>query len=156
MKTINPREVYRSLISLHVMLCVITSLLIGSIYTYKNQSSQPMSSDNIWYELIIPLLALITYLISHFLGKKKYKLITPKIQLIEQLLIYKQVKIIQWTSLMGSAILAAVSFFITSQQNLILYSMMLGVMMLYFRPIKSKIIEDLNLSPDHARVLDSD
>lgn len=34
--------------------------------------------------------------------------------------------------------------------------MMLGVMMLYFRPIKSKIIEDLNLSPDHARVLDSD
>ena len=83
-------------------------------------------------------------------------MITPKIQLIEQLLIYKQVKIIQWTSLMGSAILAAVSFFITSQQNLILYSMMLGVMMLYFRPIKSKIIEDLNLSPDHARVLDSD
>jgi hypothetical protein len=46
--------------------------------------------------------------------------------------------------------LASVGFLISGQQNLLLYAMMIGVMILYFRPIKSRVVEDLNLSPEES------
>jgi hypothetical protein len=63
---------------------------------------------------------------------------------------FKQIKVIQWVSLFGSVILASVGFLISGQQNLLLYAMMIGVMILYFRPIKARVIEDLNLSPEES------
>ena len=75
--------------------------------------------------------------------------------LAEKLFVFKEVKIIQWVSLFGSVILATVSFLISAQQNLLLYAMMIGVMILYYRPVKNRVGEDLDLTSEELELLTS-
>jgi hypothetical protein len=75
--------------------------------------------------------------------------------LAEKLFVFKEIKIMQWVSLFGSVILATVIFLISAQQNLLLYAMMIGVMILYYRPVKNRVGEDLDLTSEELELLTS-
>jgi len=144
------QSIYKSIVSTHLIILILTTLIIGIVYTIRKNGELTSNEDFILLELLVPLIAVSSFLVSHFIGKKKLNALYKRAELQEKLSTFKQVKIIQWVSLFGSVILASVSFLTSGQQNLLLYAMMIGVMILYFRPIKARVIEDLNLSPEES------
>tara|TARA_Y100000385_G_scaffold33126_1_gene31139 strand:- start:4402 stop:4881 length:480 start_codon:yes stop_codon:yes gene_type:complete len=144
------QSIYKSIVSTHLIILILTTLIIGIVYTIRKNGELTSNEDFILLELLVPLIAVSSFLVSHFIGKKKLNAIYKRTELQEKLSTFKQVKVIQWVSLFGSVILASVSFLTSGQQNLLLYAMMIGVMILYFRPIKARVIEDLNLSPEES------
>ena len=145
-------NIYKSIVSTHLIILILTTLIIGIVYTIRKNGELEPDKDFMLLELLVPLIAVSSFIVSHFIGKNKLNTLDKQAILQEKLSMFKQIKVIQWVSLFGSVILASVGFLISGQQNLLLYAMMIGVMILYFRPIKARVIEDLNLSPEESDV----
>ena len=143
-------NIYKSIVSTHLIILILTTLIIGIVYTIRKNGELKPDKDFMLLELLVPLIAVSSFIVSHFIGKNKLNTLDKQDKLQEKLSMFKQIKVIQWVSLFGSVILASVGFLISGQQNLLLYAMMIGVMILYFRPIKARVIEDLNLSPEES------
>ena len=143
-------NIYKSIVSTHLIILILTTLIIGIVYTIRKNGELTSDEDFMLLELLVPLIAVSSFIVSHFIGKNKLNTLDKQAKLQEKLSMFKQIKVIQWVSLFGSVILASVGFLISGQQNLLLYAMMIGVMILYFRPIKARVIEDLNLSPEES------
>lgn len=144
------RSIYKSIVSTHLIILILTTLIIGIVYTIRKNGELKPDKDFMLLELLVPLIAVSSFIVSHFISKNKLNTLDKQDKLQEKLSMFKQIKVIQWVSLFGSVILASVGFLISGQQNLLLYAMMIGVMILYFRPIKARVIEDLNLSTEES------
>ena len=150
-----PKTIYRLITIIHLVISILTTIIIGSVYTI--QKNQPISANQnfLFFEFIIPVIVILSFTFSHYFSKRKLSNISKQMPLNEKLLVFKKVKITQWGSLFGSVILSIISFLISSQQNLLLYSMMLGVMILYYRPLKNRVGEDLDLTSEELELLTS-
>ena len=154
--TMNKSQItFRSIVSIHLIVSILTTLIIGMVYTIRK--NQPLSADQslLIFEFIVPLVAISSFVVSHFISKKKLSSLNKQVSLNEKLSLFKEVKTIQWVSLFGSVILASIGFLISSRQNLLLYAMMIGVMILYYRPVKGRIGEDLDLTSEELDSLSS-
>ena len=128
--------------------------------TSKNEIGLEIISDN--YLNVVGLLkSLKNEIISidrvliDNISKKKLSSLMKQAALNEKLSIFKEVKTIQLVRLFGSVILASIVFLISARQNLLLYAMMIGVMILYYRPVKGRIGEDLDLTSEELGSLSS-
>lgn len=146
MSSSSPAIIFKSLQKIHQLILIITTIIIGSAYTYLNLNPSSKTSEYLILELIVPAYAIGSYIMTRYISKNRFRL-DHSATINFKLKNYKQAKILEWTNIQSSALLASISYLITGQQNLILYAMMIGVMLLYFRPLKSKIAEELNLSP---------
>ena len=146
---------FRSIVSKHLIISILTTLIIGIVYTIRK--NQPISANQnlLIFEFILPLVAISSFVASHFFSKKKLSNLNKQASLNEKLSLFKEVKIMQWISLFGSVILASIGFLISARQNLLLYAMMIGVMILYYRPVKGRIGEDLDLTAEELDSLSS-
>ncbi|MDC0561150.1 hypothetical protein OAP07_03665 [Bacteroidia bacterium] len=154
--TVNkPQTIYRSIVTIHLIISILTTLIIGIVYTIRKNQPIPSDQNLLIFEFIIPLTVISSFIFSHYISKRKLGSIDKQMPLAEKLFVFKEVKIIQWVSLFGSIILATVSFLISAQQNLLLYAMMIGVMILYYRPVKNRVGEDLDLTSEELELLTS-
>ena len=146
---------FRSIVSKHLIISILTTLIIGIVYTIRK--NQPISANQnlLIFEFILPLVAISSFVASHFFSKKKLSSLNKQASLNEKLSLFKEVKIIQWISLFGSVILASIGFLISARQNLLLYAMLIGVMILYYRPVKGRIGEDFDLTAEELDSLSS-
>lgn len=154
--TMNKSQItFRSIVYIHLIVSILTTLIIGMVYTIRK--NQPISADEslLLFEFIVPLVAISSFVASHFISKKKLSSLNKQASLNEKLSLFKEVKTIQWVSLFGSVILASIGFLISARQNLLLYAMMIGVMILYYRPVKGRIGEDLDLTSEELDSLSS-
>lgn len=156
MSKITPHSIFKQTSSLHLTISVFTTLIVGICYTLRMQANggvEPRTALNI-FELLVPVLAIASFAATYYIGKNRYKKLSSSANLIDKMNIYRDNNILIWSTLTGSAFFAGISFYITGQNNLLLYGLMTGVMLLYFRPLKSRAKEELNLNEKESDQLD--
>jgi len=155
-KTSNAAQIFKSTVVIHLAICGLTAAVVGTLYTLKSQAGEIASSEiglNA-FELLVPVISLLSGFGAYFIGKQKFKKIKDSDKLASKLDLYRSNNILLWAALEGSTFFAAVTFYVSGRTNLLLYALMLAVLLVYFRPLKSRAAEDLNLSPDEVDKLD--
>lgn len=150
-----PYVIFRSMIMIHLLLCLSIAVSVGILYTLTIQSGkqlEPLDAYKI-LELLLPIFGIGSFFGAKFVINKRFKMIPQESPLTEKLEGYRASMIVLWAMLAGTALFGAVGFSISGRQNLLLYGLMAGVFVLYFRPLKTKIAEDLNLEPDEVNQL---
>ena len=99
-------------------------------------------------------MSIASFAAAYYVGKNRYKKLSTNANLIDKMNIYRDNNILIWSSLTGSAFFAGISFYITGQNNLLLYGLMTWVMLLFFRPLKSRAKEELNLNEKESDLFD--
>lgn len=127
-----------------------TAVVVGVLYTLRNQNPIDTESNLLILELIVPILAVASFAAAYFYGKSQYKKIENFQSLDDKLEVFKRSNIVLWAALEGSAFFGAIGFYLSGRMNLILYAVMLGVLLIYFRPLKSRAVEFLDLNPEEA------
>lgn len=147
---------FKQLSVIHIAICLGTCIIVGILYTLKVQANEVVSSENGLnvLELLVPLLGVSTFAGAYFIGKRKIKAVPKNASLAEKLESYRTFNILIWAALEGSTFFAAIAFYLTGRNNLLLYALMLGVLLIYFRPLKTRAKEELNLSVAEADELD--
>ena len=107
----------------------------------------------LWYEFIVPFAAVVSIIIGNLLAKKSIKKIKETDSFEMKMHAIQSTSIQLWIVVVGSSVFASIGFFMTARTNLILYALMLGVLLIYLRPIKSKIIKDFKFTEDEAKEL---
>mgnify|MGYP001593474114 CR=1 FL=1 len=153
--TTNPSTIYDSTRKMHLVLSLITALTIVGIYALagKNGKTLLSDSDGLIYEFIIPVIAIIAIVIGNYLSKRKIKSLDDNSSFADKLLVHKSASLLKWTTVFGSAILSSVAFYSTGRNNLVLYALMIGVLLIYQRPVKQSVVDDLKLSEEEAQHL---
>jgi len=150
-----PSQILKGLSLIHIVLVFASVIVIGTVHLLKNNASEVVTSEkgmNI-FELLVPLMAAISIVAAHYIGKARMKKLTKADSLDDKLNAYRANKIVLWAALEGSIYFAAVAFYIFGRQNLLLYGLMLAVLLVYFRPLRSRVIEDLALNEDEVERL---
>jgi hypothetical protein len=151
-----PAAVFKQLSIIHIAICLGTCIIVGTLYTLKMQANEVISSEdgmNI-LELFVPVLGVITFAAAYYIGRRKIKAVPKESNLVDKLEAYKSFNIFIWAALEGSTFFAAIAFYLTGRTNLLLYALMLGVLLIYFRPLKTRAKEELNLSAEEGDELD--
>lgn len=144
-------RIFKTLSIIHIAICIGTAIFLGVIYTLRNTGFYQADQDSLLIlELIVPIAAGLSFLGAYFFGKSQYKKLNKSDSLETKLNAFKVSNIVLWASLEGSALFGAVSFLLTGRMNLFLYGLMLGVLLIYFRPLKSRAVEYLDLTSDEA------
>ena len=152
----NPQSSLKSLNIIHLGITIGTILVVGIFYTIKNQSGEIIQSTqgmNV-FEYLVPIFGIASFAIAYYLGKRKLKKLDSDSDLMSKLTAYRSHSLFIWAALEGSAFFAAIAFYLTGRTNLILYGAMLVVLLIYFRPQKTRISEDLNLNGEELDKLD--
>jgi hypothetical protein len=148
-------EIFKQITLVHLAICIGTAVIIGILYTIKVQNNEVVSSSdglNI-LELVVPFTAAIAFAIAYYFGKARYKKLKASDSLEHKLEVYRLNNIVLWASLEGSAFFGAIGFYLTGRTNILLYALMLGVLLIYFRPLKKRAVEVLKLSPEESDTL---
>ena len=156
MSKITPQSVFKQTSALHLTISIFTTLIVGICYTLRMQVNggvEPRTMLNI-FELLVPVMAIASFAAAYYVGKNRYKKLNSSANLIDKMNVYRGNNLLIWSSLTGSAFFAGISFYITGQNNLLLFGLMTGVMLLYFRPLKSRAKEELNLNEKESDLLD--
>lgn len=66
---------------------------------------------------------------------------------------YRSSMILLWAVLEGTTLFGSIGYYVSGRQNLLLYGLMAGVFILYFRPLKTKMAQDLDLQPNEVEEL---
>lgn len=140
---------------LHMTLLVILVVLQGIAYLVVGATDAPFPELGMTAELGVPLLAMFFIFVGHLLYKNKLKEVKEQKDAKIQLSGYMRISVIRWATAESAALLAAVTYVMTHHHNLILYSAMISVMIMYFRPIRSRLVEDLQWSESQAEELDN-
>lgn len=155
----SPPNQFLQIRKLHFILCAMVALSIIVFYFVlydPNKVVDQKDSFGLILEVIVPLFSVISVFLGNFMFKKSIKETNEKSELEDKLSIYKKASLVKWSNVLGSVFLAIVAYYLTSRNNFILYALMLGVFLIYLRPLKSRIIEELKLSDDHIKVLNKE
>ena len=153
MTQIKPAPTFSNIKKLHLLLCfILTVVILGFYYVTVTAGSQFGKEDSIglWYEFMVPLFAVATILIGNYMSKKTIKKVQTEDSIEQKMHAIQASKVQIWSVVVGSSIFASIAFFITGRTNLILYALMLGVLLIYLRPIKSKVVKDFKLTDSEA------
>ena len=151
------KTTFKNIRKLHLLLCfIVCTIVIGFYYVTISAGSQLGSEDpqGLIYEYAVPLIVVVSILIARYLAKKETKKAEMLKSLDQKLKLIQSASIKIWSAFVGSATLCAASFFVTGRFNFVYYSIILAVLLLYVRPIKSKIVKDFKLSDSEADQLE--
>ena len=126
MSKTTPQSVFKQTSSLHLNISIFTTIIVGICYTLRMQANggvEPRTVLNI-FELLVPVLSIASFAAAYYVGKNRYKKLSTNANLIDKMNIYRDNNILIWSSLTGSAFFAGISFYITGQNNLLLYGLM--------------------------------
>jgi hypothetical protein len=156
MSNVTTHSIFKQASIIHIALCLGTTIVVGILYTLRVRSGDGIATEpslNI-FELLVPILAILSFGVAYYLGKSRYKKMDPKLSITAKMEVWRANNIMIWAALEGSAFFAGISFYLTGHTNLILYALMIGVLLIYFRPLKSRAAEELKLTPEQADQLD--
>ncbi len=151
-----PAPTFKNIKKLHLLLCfILTAVILGFYYITISAGSQMGKEDpaGLIYEFVVPIIAVASILVGNFLAKKTIKKVASGDSFDHKMHAIQASSVQLWSVVVGSSIFATIGFFMTGRTNLILYALMLGVLLIYLRPIKSKIVKDFKLSEDEAQEL---
>jgi hypothetical protein len=141
------------LTKIHLAICLALAGVIIVFFYVLAPTIEPNDSLGMTFEFVVPLVAILSIGAGIFVSRQRLKSITNEMSLVDKLNTYKLASIVKWATVEGAALFASIAYILTFHNNLILYATMLGVYLIYTRPIKSKIIEDLKLSDEEAETL---
>ncbi len=146
---------FKKLTTIHLAICLFLAILIIVMYFVFPDISQASEETGLTLEMIIPLFAVTSIAAGFMVSRQRLNSIADDATGMEKMAIYRAVMIIRWATAEGAALFACVGYLLTQRMNLILYATMIGVYMIYLRPIKHKVIQDLKLTDDEAEELRS-
>jgi len=136
------------------------ALLIGNVLFALVVISQQRNHDtqkaNDLFLYIVPSFSAACVLISIFLFKKQLNNAISKTTLKEKLMAYQGALIQRYAPLNGAALFGIVVYELTGQQMYIIISGLLALYLLFLRPTKDKVENDLDLSYEDKMLFDSD
>lgn len=149
------QSIFKSMIIIHLAICLSVVVFVGILYTLTVQSGKHLdpSEDYKVLELLLPIFGIGSFFGARLIINKRFKTIPKDASLSEKIEGYRASMIILWAMLEGTALFGAVGYFISGRHNLLLYGLMAGVFVLYFRPLKTKLAQDLNLEPEEVEEL---
>jgi hypothetical protein len=152
---VTTKGIIKSMTIVHLTISFIVAITIGVLYTLTVQSGKQLSPslDYMVLELILPIIGVASFFGARYLINKRMKQIAKDEKLSVKLEAYKSGMVILWAMLTGTALFGAVLFYLSGRLNLLLYGLMAGVFILYFRPLKTKIARDFGLSPEEKEQL---
>ena len=155
----SPPNQFLRMKKLHLYLCALVALSITVFYfSMSNPDKKVDAADTfgLILEAIVPIFSVLSVVIGNFLFKRELKSLDGNCDLNKKLEVYQKGSLVKWSNILGSVFLAIVAYYLTSRNNFILYALMLGVFLIYLRPLKSRIKEELNLTDDEVIALDKD
>ncbi|MEN8696868.1 MAG: hypothetical protein ABF321_06810 [Bacteroidia bacterium] len=152
---VTTKGILKSMTIVHLTISFIVAITMGVLYTLTVQSGKQLSPslDYMVLELILPIIGVASFFGARYLINKRMKQIAKDEKLSVKLEAYKSGMVILWAMLTGTALFGAVLFYLSGRLNLLLYGLMAGVFILYFRPLKTKIARDFGLSPEEKEQL---
>jgi hypothetical protein len=149
------QSIFKSMIIIHLAVCFSVVIVVGILYSLTIQKGTQLapSDEYLGLELLVPIFGIISFFGARFIINKRMKSIDKKAKLTVKIDAYRASMIILWAMLEGTALFGAVGYFISGRHNLLLYGVMAGVFILYFRPLKTKLAQDLNLEPEEVEKL---
>ncbi|MBT6235416.1 MAG: hypothetical protein HOI49_04930 [Bacteroidetes bacterium] len=152
---VTTKGIIKSMTIVHLTISFIVAITMGVLYTLTVQSGKQLSPslDYMVLELILPIIGVASFFGARYLINKRMKQIAKDEKLSVKLEAYKSGMVILWAMLTGTALFGAVLFYLSGRLNLLLYGLMAGVFILYFRPLKTKIARDFGLSPEEKEQL---
>ena len=145
----SPPNQFLRMKKLHLYLCALVALSIIVFYFVlfdPNKVVDQKDSFGLILEAIVPFFAVVSVFLGNFMFKKALMQIDSRADLSNKLNLYQKASMVKWSNILGSVFLAIVAYYLTSRNNFILYALMLGVFLIYLRPLKSRIIEELKLT----------
>ncbi len=149
----SPPNQFLRMKKLHLYLCALVALSIIVFYFILfNPEKKVDTADTLGLilEAIVPIFAVLSVVIGNFLLKREIKNISGNASLNQKLEVYQKGSLIKWSNVLGSVFLAIVAYYLTGRNNFILYALMLGVFLIYLRPLKSRIKEELKLNDEEV------
>ena len=141
-------EQLRRMNIIHLALVAGAVLFAVVVYVLSSQIEAPQPELGGIMELVVPLLAIFIISFGHLTFKKRLKYIKENGTVEEKLEAYVRINITRWASLEAAAFLGVIGYMLTQHNNLILYASMIIVLLLYTRPLRSRVVEDLGLSEE--------
>lgn len=155
----SPPNQYIQMKKFHLYLCALVALSIIVFYFVlfdPNKVVDQKDSFGLILEVVVPLFSVLSVFLGNLMFKKALKKIDTNADLINKLSLYQKASLVKWSNILGSVFLAIVAYYLTSRNNFILYALMLGVFLIYLRPLKSRIIEELKLSDTETTELNKE
>lgn len=149
------KSIFKSLVLIHLAICLSVVVAMGILYTITLQRGihlNPLDEYKI-LEILVPLLGLCSFFGARFIINRRMKAISKSAKLEVKIVAYRSSMITLWAMLAGTALFGAVGYYVSGHQNLLLYGLMAGVFILYFRPLKTKIAQDMDLQPTEVEQL---
>jgi hypothetical protein len=149
----SPPNQFLRMKKLHLYLCALVALSIIVFYFILFNPGKKVNSADTFgliLEAIVPVFAVISVFIGNFMLKRELKTLSDKSSLNQKLEVYQKGSLIKWSNILGSVFLAIVAYYLTGRNNFILYALMLGVFLIYLRPLKSRIKEELKLNEEEV------
>lgn len=137
----------------HFFICIGLALIISVFYFVLYDVTKADDSLGLTFEFVVPLFAILSLSVGYFVNKQKLKAAINADTLFDKLELYRAGAIVKWATIEGAAFFACITYYLTQRNNFILYALMLGVYLIYSRPLKSRIIEDLELSEEEKDLI---
>jgi len=149
------KDTFKSMIIIHLVICLSVVVIMGILYTLTVQSGKHLNPADEFkiLEIILPITGLGSFFGARFIINKRMKAIEKTANLNSKVEAYRSSMIVLWAVLEGTALFGAIGFFVSGRQNLFLYGLMAAVFIVFFRPLRSKIAQDLNLSAEEINQL---
>ncbi|MEO1032306.1 MAG: hypothetical protein AAFX55_12915 [Bacteroidota bacterium] len=149
----NPKSIIKTMTILHYAYAiailgfgVVTLIITDDAYLNFNATE-----DMFFY--LVPLLAIGGLLGGNYAFNTNLKSIRQKPTLKEKLSSYQSIRLIRLAFLEGPALLGIVGFMITSNQLYLIIAAVLLTYIIFLRPTRSVIREDLDLNAEQDREL---
>ncbi len=147
--------IVKSMVIIHLLICLSVVIMVGTLYTLTLQSGKHLEPSEEFkiLELLVPLIGVTSFFGVRFVINRKMKAIDQSANLEIKIAAYRSSMILLWAVLEGTTLFGSIGYYVSGRQNLLLYGLMAGVFILYFRPLKTKMAQDLDLQPNEVEEL---
>ena len=150
------KQIWTSLKRIHLAICASIAMLVAVVYLVLQPDRTPTnSSEALSQEFILPILAIAAIGIGYFFFKRKLSRLHKLIGLESKIEGYRAANIIRWGVTEMAAFIMLIGFSTSGRNNLLLYALMIGVFLIYLRPLKSRLISELKLTDDEAELINA-
>lgn len=137
----------------NVLYTIYTALVIGqllffavSIFLIESGKLQPDQSLNGVFNILIPVLGILSMFGSYRLYNFKVATIKSGLNVLQKLEQFRTIKIIQWAVLEGAGFFSLVAFLLTGNYLYVVVFLFLIGYTILNRPIKENFINDCKIS----------
>ena len=139
------KELIRSLRKIHAVISISLALVALASYAAMGGSLNSAGTSFVYLNAIIPIVFALVAFAGWRINKTRLKKIEQLETEKEKLEAYRKLQILQYGLLEAAFFLAIIVFVQTRELNYIIYSVLMLIYMIYIRPNKLKIKQDLGI-----------